>query len=105
MIPSSLVAPGWPMNETEHTPAQPANEAVAPPPVAPPPEPAPAPPAQSERELWLEVTAVLAVGVIPHFARALASLAHRQPPAPFWIDALDLCITSLCTSFVVLYLI
>ena len=60
----------------------------------------------SRRELWLEVCAVLAVGVIPNLVGAIASL--NQPPGTpqaYWLDTFQLTITSACTIFVTVYLI
>jgi membrane protease YdiL (CAAX protease family) len=48
---------------------------------------------------------VLAVGVIPALADAVAVLYDPRPPLAYWLDALLLTSRSACTSFVVLYLI
>jgi membrane protease YdiL (CAAX protease family) len=55
--------------------------------------------------VWLEVAAVLAVGVIPNLISAIIGLARPWPPDPYWADTLNLAGTSLCVAFVTLYLI
>jgi membrane protease YdiL (CAAX protease family) len=84
-------------------------EGEVPPAPAPAETAAPAPPLgplpASERALWLEVAAVLAVSVLPWFCSAVASVVERLPPQPYWLDSLYLTWTNLCVIFVVLYLI
>ena len=63
-------------------------------------------PQAAVREIWLEVLAVLAIGVLPSLISAIAHYAdHPAPPSPYWLDSLDLCLRSACISFAVLYLI
>ena len=56
---------------------------------------------------WGEVTAVLAAGVLPNFAWGVVSAVDQDPsrPSPYWADTLVLTTQSVCTAFVVLYLI
>src|SRR5262245_8337193 len=70
---------------------------------SPPPVPLLSPP--SEQALWLEVAAVLAVGVFPWLFTAISSLVVAAHPRPYWEVALSLIGHSLCIIFVVLYLI
>src|SRR5262245_49238401 len=66
-------------------------------------------PPLSESAIWYEVLAVLAVGVIPGIAQAIASRynASEWPTVqdPYWLKALNLTVYNVCISFVVLYLI
>ncbi len=57
----------------------------------------------SDRELWLEVMAVLAVGVIPHL-RGLLPYQIPRGQLAYWIEALDLVLQSACVIFVTFYL-
>jgi membrane protease YdiL (CAAX protease family) len=68
--------------------------------------PGSAAPTRTERALWAEVAAVLAVGVLPDLSGAIV-LAVNPPvaPSPYWLSSVDLCIRNACISFVVLYLI
>jgi membrane protease YdiL (CAAX protease family) len=60
----------------------------------------------TERAIWCEVAAVLAIGVVPKVSTAIvAAVEASSAPLPYWLDSLDLCVRSVCTSFVVLYLI
>src|SRR5262249_7433866 len=63
------------------------------------------PPPLAGRAVWLEVAAVLAVGVVPPLLGAIASLAETPTPSPYWSNCVSLTGTSACTAFVVLYLI
>jgi membrane protease YdiL (CAAX protease family) len=84
---------------------------VALPPDSPSPGPPPAPPLETrlpdaERSaIWLEVLAVLAVGVVPLFLGAITSPAYSGPAFPYWADTVFLTGNSICTAFVTLYLI
>jgi membrane protease YdiL (CAAX protease family) len=63
-------------------------------------------PAQTDRTLWGEVCAVLAVGVVPHLLSAGITLRiPPESPLPYWIDAIQLTVLSGCTIYVTLYLI
>src|SRR5262249_5619099 len=68
------------------------------------PTPAPPPPV-SDRALWLEVFAVLSIGVFPYMASAVTSAVQPLPLLPYWLNALSACVYSGCTIFAVLYLI
>ncbi|MDB5310724.1 MAG: putative conserved integral rane protein [Gemmataceae bacterium] len=59
----------------------------------------------SRPALWGEVAAVLAVGVVPNLAAAVASACSPTPPPPYWVDAVQLTALSGCQIFVTLYLI
>jgi len=68
--------------------------------------PAPEPTAAGRRAVWLEVAAVLAVGVIPNVVAAVTALSQpAQPLPPYWLDSFSLTVLSGCTIFVTLYLI
>lgn len=62
--------------------------------------------APTNRALWMEVAAVLAVAVIPQVMTAVLAL-HVRPgaPLPYWLDSVDLMVVSACTIFVTLYII
>lgn len=62
-------------------------------------------PERTIRSLWMEVAAVLAVGVVPNAMGAVSHLCHSTPPSPYWLDSLNLSVLSVCTTFVTLYLI
>jgi len=53
------------------------------------------------RAAWLEVAAVLAVGIVPPLLAAIGP----SSPAPYWVDTVQLTGLSLCTAFVTLYII
>jgi membrane protease YdiL (CAAX protease family) len=56
--------------------------------------------------LWWEVFAVLAVGVFPALASAIAYLvAHRNSPTESWLASFHYCVTSGCSAYVVLFII
>ena len=58
----------------------------------------------TDRALWPEVVAVLAVGVFPNLMYAINRLfLGTQLKFPYWLDALDLCVRSACVSFAVLF--
>ena len=60
----------------------------------------------SRSETWLEVCAVLAVGVVPHLANAILSIGGPPySPLPFLSDAFYLIVLSACNAYVVVYLI
>ncbi len=61
--------------------------------------------APAGRAVWLEVAAVLAVGVVPHLASAVVNLCDPAPPLPLWLDAFHFIVISGCTILVTLYLI
>jgi membrane protease YdiL (CAAX protease family) len=69
------------------------------------------PPALSDREVWLEVGAVVAVGVLPHFVYALTSITRatvesfRSLAEPFWLVAMEQTAIGACVIYVTLYLI
>lgn len=87
MVPEIETAPSSPESPTNDSPAPPSSQ-------IPP------------RNLWLEVLAVLAIGVLPNLSSAIALYAHNPAaPPPYWLDSLDLCLRSACVSFAVLYLI
>src|SRR5262245_3059461 len=86
--------------------------------VGPPTTPAPpasaklAPPTVTGRAAWLEVAAVLAVGVVPHFLRAITAPGESNtgPEQTAWSPsflryAVHLAGLSACISFVTLYII
>jgi membrane protease YdiL (CAAX protease family) len=57
------------------------------------------------REIWLELMAVLAIGVIPS---AVSSFAWGVAPPvqwPYWLDSLNLSVRNICISATILYLI
>jgi membrane protease YdiL (CAAX protease family) len=78
---------------------------------APAESPAAAPPALTDREVWFEVGAVVAVGVLPHFVYALAFItsatveSSRSLAQPFWLVALEQSAIGACIIYVTLYLI
>lgn len=59
----------------------------------------------TRRAMWAELTAVLAVGVIPNLSNAITSLSTSFPALPPWADAFQLIVASCCSIFVTLYLI
>lgn len=59
----------------------------------------------TKRALWMEVGAVLAVGVVPNLIAALYHRVHPNPPASYWLTALTLTGNDGCTIFVTHYLI
>src|SRR4051794_25439555 len=69
------------------------------------PEPAPLAPPLTERELWGEVAAVLAIGVVPYFIGGIVSRMPPPPTYPMWIDTLRWLFYGACGDFVVLCLI
>jgi len=54
------------------------------------------------RVAWLEVVAVLAVGVLPHL---FGIIWRPSSPVPYWVDTVQLTGSCICTVIVVLYLI
>jgi membrane protease YdiL (CAAX protease family) len=70
-------------------------------------EPDPPVSSRSDRALWMEVIAVLAIGVLPALSNALVLLwqGPGKPVPPYWLDSLDLSLRSACVSFAVLYVI
>jgi membrane protease YdiL (CAAX protease family) len=54
--------------------------------------------------MWREVLAVLAVGVLPQLASAMAYVVHPTPPMPFWSDAIHLIAISACTIVATLFI-
>ena len=69
------------------------------------PAPVTPPAGLTRRELWGEVAAVAAVGVVPYLIATVTLIYSPAPPLPYWLDALQLVILSGCTIFVTLYLI
>jgi hypothetical protein len=67
------------------------------------PEPAVPSAAVPSQAGWGEVTAVLAVGVVPSCLGALPGPVFG--PAPYWADTITTIVYSACTAFVTLYLI
>jgi membrane protease YdiL (CAAX protease family) len=63
------------------------------------------PPVMTGRAAWLEVAAVLAVGVVPHLLLALTGFAKLGTSIPYWVDTIELTGISSCIAFVTLYLI
>ena len=60
----------------------------------------------SDREIWFEILAVLAIGVFPSLIGAIGELAQDSPARiPFWLDAFELIAESLCIACAVLYVI
>src|SRR5437762_8817092 len=57
------------------------------------------------RALWLEVSAVLAFGIMPSLSNAVMLwLFPNRSVNPYWADALDIMVTNACICFAVLYL-
>jgi membrane protease YdiL (CAAX protease family) len=56
---------------------------------------------------WGEVAAVLAAGVFPNLAWAIVHALDPEPPWPlsYWAHTLTLTTQSVCTAFIVLYLL
>src|SRR5262245_61388493 len=74
------------------------------------PAPASSPPPsepRSRRALWAEMVAVLAVGVVPHLVGSSTAAIHPRNGGvlPYWLDTYNLTLMSLCTAYVVVYLI
>jgi membrane protease YdiL (CAAX protease family) len=92
--PASDPEPPIPPSET---PAQ--QNATAPPESGPPPDAGPPP--MTGGAAWLEIAAVLAVGVVP----PLLTVIGNPAPVPYWVDTVQLTGLSVCTVFVTLYLI
>jgi membrane protease YdiL (CAAX protease family) len=60
----------------------------------------------TDAQLWWEVLAVLAIGVVPYQINALvAAVDGLPPPLANWLDALDLVVRSACVTFAVMYII
>src|SRR5690349_24526534 len=62
-------------------------------------------PGPTGRAVWLEVVAVLAIGVVPYLTAALISFSPHGPRLPYWLDASWATVFSACISYVTLYLI
>jgi membrane protease YdiL (CAAX protease family) len=57
------------------------------------------------RALWWEVTAVLAIGVLPLTCSAYVWTVQAPVKLHYWLDSLELTFSSICMSTAVLYLI
>jgi membrane protease YdiL (CAAX protease family) len=74
--------------------------------IVPPPQ-APRPPL-SDRDVWLEVIAVLSIGVFPNIASAVTTVAAVVQPSAlpaYWLSALTRCVYNGCAIVAVLYII
>ncbi|WP_020471735.1 CPBP family intramembrane glutamic endopeptidase [Zavarzinella formosa] len=95
-LPDSNIVSGSTANQSEEVkPAQPKSGSLKS--MTPP---------QTDRAIFAEVMAVMAVGVIPYLLSTFVSLAEPPlPPLPFWLGSIDATIMSCCTIFVTIYLI
>jgi membrane protease YdiL (CAAX protease family) len=63
-------------------------------------------PPLTDRAIWLEVLAVLAIGVLPNLALAIVSAIYAAPSnLPYWVGSMELTLRCTGVSFAVLYLI
>ncbi len=59
----------------------------------------------TDSEIWWEVFAVLAVGVIPYLSNVLPYEYFRESSPPFWIEFVSLLAYSACAMYITLYLV
>lgn len=56
-------------------------------------------------DLWLELIAVLAIGVLPPLSIAIAEFVQPSRPLPYWLDSLNLIVKTSSVSFALLFLL
>lgn len=59
----------------------------------------------TDSELWFEVLAVLAVGVIPYIAGILGTVSYRDSLTPYWVVVSAQILEFACPIYVTVYLI